>query len=149
RCCNTFGLRPHLTAMNPHIPVRSILAVPLFFGLGLSFAAAADDLKVSPDNGNNTFTAVFDAPLGERIAAVSSAGACALSYAPSAAPAPGHCSAPLPTVMVKNKKTKTEHFQAGATKKKIKPQACAFEAKFSDVKLSEPLVPEKSVRFTA
>jgi len=149
RRCNAFDLRPHEAAMNPHTPFRSILAVVLSFGLGLSLAAAADDLKVSPDNGNNTFTAIFDAPLGERITAVSSAVACDISYDASAATASGRCSVPLSTVMVDNEETKTEHFQAWATNKKVKPQACALEAKFSDVKLSESLVPEKSVRFTA
>jgi hypothetical protein len=124
---NAFDLRPHEAAMNPHTFFRSILAVVLSFGLGLSLAAAADDLKVSPDNGNNTFTAIFDAPLGERITAVSSAVACDISYDASAATASGRCSVPLSTVMVDNEETKTEHFQAWATNKKVKPQACALD----------------------
>jgi len=50
--------------------------------------------------------------------------------------------------MVDNEKTKTEHFRDWATNKKLKPGACSFEATFTDVKLSEPLVPEKTVRFS-
>jgi len=114
-----------------------------------SVQARAEDLKVNPDNGNNTFTAIFDAPLGERITAVSSSVSCDIAYDEKSATASGRCSVPLTTVMVDNEKTKTEHFRDWATNKKSKPQACTFEAKFADIKLSEPLAPEKSAKFSA
>jgi hypothetical protein len=116
--------------------------------LVVTIPALAEDLKVNPDNGNNTFTAIFDAPLGERITAVSSSVACDISYDPTAATASGHCSVPLTTVTVDSQPTKTEHFREWVTNKKVKPQACAFETKFTNIKLSEPLVPEKSVKFS-
>ncbi len=51
----------------------------VFAALVIAFAlrAQAEDFEVNPDAGNNTFSAVFDAKLGERINAVSSAVACA------------------------------------------------------------------------
>jgi hypothetical protein len=131
------------------ISIGSIPVVLFFAILALSGAARGDDLKVNPDHGNNTFTAVFDAPLGERITAVSSSVACDISYDDRAGTASGRCSVPLTTIMVDNEKTKTDHFRDWATNKKSKPQACTFEAKFTDVKLSEPLAPEKAVKFSA
>jgi hypothetical protein len=124
-------------------------AALLLSGLALSIPARGESLAVNPDNGNNTFSAVFDAPLGERITAVSSAVSCDIAYDETAGTASGRCSVPLTTVMVDNEKTKTEHFRDWVTNKKLKPHACSFEVAFTDVKLSEPLVPEKSVRFSA
>src|SRR5262249_33817323 len=143
---------PHSRAMNPtlqHFVVRIVTVALLLSGLALSIPARGEGLKVNPDNGNNTFSAVFDAPLGERITAVSSAVACDIAYDAAAGTASGRCSVRLTTVMVDNEKTKTEHFRDWATNKKVKPQACSFETTFTDVKLSEPLVPEKGVRFFA
>jgi len=66
-------------------------------------------LHVDPDAGNNKFSATFDAPLGERIEAVSSAVNCDLSYDDKAGTASGNCSVPLTSIMVDNEPTKTEH----------------------------------------
>ena len=48
------------------------------FVLGAPTAQASARFAVDPEAGNNTFTAVFDAAIGERITAVSSAVACTL-----------------------------------------------------------------------
>jgi hypothetical protein len=92
--------------MNPIVS-----AALLLFGLALSIPARGESLKVNPDNGNNTFSAVFDAPLGERITAVS----WDIAYDEAAGTASGRCSVPLITLMVDNEKTKTEHFRDWVT----------------------------------
>ena len=47
----------------------------VFILLGSSATLADTKFAVDPEAGNNTFTAVFDAAVGERITAVSSAAA--------------------------------------------------------------------------
>ena len=90
-------------------------------------------LHVDPDAGNNKFNATFDAPLGERINAVSSAVGCDLTY--DAGLASGTCSAPLTSIEVDSEPTKTEHFQQWATNKKSDPKDCRIEAKFAGLKV--------------
>ncbi|HKD41804.1 MAG TPA: hypothetical protein VKB87_16090, partial [Myxococcaceae bacterium] len=65
---------------HPKVIARIASAVLVLSSLALSVQARAEDLKVNPDNGNNTFTAIFDAPLGERITAVSSSVSCDIAY---------------------------------------------------------------------
>jgi hypothetical protein len=124
-------------------------AVPLA-ALAIAFAtpAVAEQLRVDPDAGNNTFNAVFDAKLGERITAQSSAVACDLRYDEKTGLASGSCSVPLTSIKVDNEDTKTEHFQQWVTNKKSDPAACRFETTFEDVKIGA-LAPEAPAPFTA
>ena len=102
-------------------------------------AGAGEVLYVDPEAGNSNFSAVFDAPLGERINAVSSRVTCALTYEPNSGAVSGSCSVPLTSIVVDNQPLKTEHFQQWATHRKSDPKACAFEAKLSGLKLDPPL----------
>ncbi|ABS25764.1 hypothetical protein [Anaeromyxobacter sp. Fw109-5] len=117
------------------------------FSLALASAALAEDLRVDPDTGNNTFTAVFDAKLGERITAQSAAVACDLRYEEKTGLASGRCSVPLTSIKVDNEDTKTEHFQQWVTNKKTDPGECRFVASFDRVKIGA-LAPERPVSFT-
>jgi len=114
-----------------------------------STVAFADDYRVDPAVGNSTFTAIFDASLGERITANSAQVACDLQLDETTNTASGVCSVPLTSIRVDNEDTKTEHFGQWATNKKTEPKSCRFEAKFSGVKMSHALVPEKPTPFAA
>jgi hypothetical protein len=120
----------------------------LLAALAFAAPAAAEDFKTNPDAGNNVFTAVFDAALGERITAQSSQVACDLAYDEKAGTASGACSVPLTSIKVDNEDTKTGHFQQWVTNKKSDPKECRFEAKFAGVKVGK-LAPEQPATFTA
>lgn len=111
-------------------------------------APRAEELAVSPDAGNNAFSAVFDARLGERITAVSSAVGCALRLDEAARTAAGRCAVPLPSIRVDNDDTKSEHFREWATNRRGDPAACAIEARFEGVRLP-PLAAGTPVPFEA
>ncbi len=111
-------------------------------------AALAEDFTVNPDAGNNSFAAVFDAALGERINAVSSAVGCDLAYDEKAGVASGRCSVPLSSIRVDNDDTKSDHFRQWATNKKSDPAACKLEAVLGGVKVG-PLAPETPAPFAA
>jgi len=128
--------------MTRRIPIIAAVVVA-------SALAGAEELQVDPGVGNSTFTAVFDAALGERITANSSAVACDVTFDDKTNTASGTCSVPLKSVRVDNDDTKTEHFQQWTTNKKMDAKDCHFEAKFSAVRLGEPLQAEKPVPFTA
>jgi hypothetical protein len=98
-------------------------------------AALAGDFEVNPDAGNNSFSAVFDAKLGERINAVSSAVGCQVTYDEKAGLASGKCSVPIESIRVDNDDTKSDHFRQWATNKKSDPAQCRIEAVFSGVKV--------------
>src|SRR5512138_2254852 len=115
--------------------------------LAIASPALAEELRVDPDAGNNVFNAVFDAKLGERITAQSSAVACDLRYDERMGLASGRCSVPLTSIKVDNEDTKTEHFQQWVTNKKSDPAACRFEAVFENVKVGA-LAPEQPTPFT-
>lgn len=115
--------------------------------LALVAATAPQKLAVNAEAGNNTFSAVFDAKVGERINAVSSAVGCALTYDEGTTSAAGTCSVPLKSIMVDNEPTKTEHFQQWSTNKKGTVDECRFEAKLGALKLQAPLS-EKPVKFS-
>jgi hypothetical protein len=100
-------------------------------------------LHVDPDAGNNKFDATFDAPLGERINATSSAVACEVTYDEKAGAASGACSVPLTSITVDSEPTKTEHFQQWATNKKTEPKECRIEAKFDGIKVEPAALSEK------
>jgi hypothetical protein len=109
--------------------------------------ALAAGYQVNPDAGNNTFTAVFDAALGERITAQSSSIGCNLDYDAASGVARGTCTVPLTSIVVDNEPTKTDHFQQWTTNKKSDPKTCAIEARFEGVKVG-PLVAETPAPFT-
>src|SRR5690242_10877794 len=98
---------------------------------------AAASLKVDANAGNSKFDATFDAPLGEKIMATSSAVACDLTL--DEGTAAGACSVPLTSVTVDSEPTKTEHFQQWATNKKVDAKKCALEARFDGLKLEGPI----------
>src|SRR5215831_11927048 len=88
--------------------------------------AGETTFSVDPDGGNNTFNAVFDAALGERITAVSSAVGCTVVADEEKLEGHAKCSVPLTSVKVDSDDTKTDHFQQWATNKKIDPKKCTF-----------------------
>jgi hypothetical protein len=98
---------------------------------------AAASLKVDSNAGNSKFDATFDAPLGEKIMATSSAVGCDLTL--DNLSASGACSVPLTSITVDSEPTKTEHFQQWATNKKVDPKKCALEARFDGLKLDGPV----------
>ena len=115
----------------------------------LASRAASEPLHVDPDSGNSNFSAVFDAPLGERINAVSSRVLCDLTYDSNNATASGTCFVPLVSIVVDNQPTKTEHFQQWATHKKSDPKSCVLETKLSGLKLDPPLRADAVSKFAA
>jgi hypothetical protein len=123
-------------------------AVALLAAVVPAAALAGERLRVDPDAGNNTFSAVFDAKLGERITATSAAVACDTVLDVEAGTVSGTCSVPLTSIVVDNEPTKTEHFRQWATNKKSAPEACRLEARFEGVKLGK-LAPEVPAPFTA
>jgi hypothetical protein len=114
----------------------------------LAAPASAADLVVDANAGNNSLSAVFDAALGERITAVSSAVGCEIRYDEKAGTASGRCGVPLETIRVDNDDTKSDHFRQWATNKKSEPRDCRLEAVFAGVQVG-PLLPEKPVPFAA
>lgn len=110
-------------------------------------AALAEDFRVDPDVGNSTFSAVFDAKLGERISATSSAVECDASYDERAGTISGACSVPLTRISVDNEDTKTEHFQQWATNKTLEAKDCRLEATFSGIRIGR-LVAHTPMKFS-
>jgi len=123
---------------------RTVVAIALLLAPVLSLA---EELTVNPEAGNNNFSAVFDAALGERINAVSSAVGCAVSYDEKTGFASGRCSVPLESIRVDNDDTKSDHFRQWATNKKSDPKDCEIVAVFDHVKVG-PLAPETPAPFT-
>ncbi|MEW6777570.1 MAG: hypothetical protein AB1405_14830, partial [Bdellovibrionota bacterium] len=105
-------------------------------------ASLAEPFRVDPTVGNSTMGAVFDAPLGERINAVSSSIDCALDVDTVKGTASGKCSIPLISIIVDNQPTKTSHFQQWATNKKVEPEKCTFDLSFKDIKVMDPVKPQ-------
>ncbi|MBK9518333.1 MAG: hypothetical protein IPO09_13495 [Anaeromyxobacter sp.] len=126
--------------MNPAALLSLLVTLPA--------AAAAADYAVNPDAGNSGFSAVFDAALGERITAVSSAVGCQVTFDERTGTASGRCSVPLESIRVDNDDTKSDHFRQWATNKKSEPRDCRLEAVFTGVQLGA-LAPERAVPFTA
>ena len=104
---------------------------------------------VDPEAGNNTFSAVFDASLGERIMAVTSGIGCTVTVDEEKLEGQAKCSVPLKSVRVDNDDTKTDHFQQWATNKKSDPEKCTFDLDVPGVKLPAALEDKKPVTFTA
>jgi hypothetical protein len=127
-------------------PIPALAALVL--ALAAALPARAETLRVDPAAGNSTFSAVFDAKLGERITAQSSAVACDVTLDEASGLASGACSVPLASITVDNEPTKSEHFRDWATNKKSDPAACRLEARFEGVRLGK-LAPETPVPFEA
>jgi hypothetical protein len=100
-------------------------------------AALAERFEVNPDAGNSSFSAVFDAKLGERITAVSSTVGCQVAYDDHTGLASGTCSVPVESIRVDNDDTKSDHFRQWATNKKSDPAQCRIEAVFANVKIGK------------
>jgi len=105
--------------------------------------------KVDPEAGNNTFSAAFDAALGERIMAVTSGIDCTVTVDEGKLDDSAKCLVPLKAIKVDNDDTKTEHFQLWATNKKSEPEKCTFDLDVPGVKLPSALAEKKPVSFTA
>lgn len=87
-------------------------------------AEVGTTFAVDPDAGHNAFTAVFEAAIGERITAVSSAVGCTMVVDETAHTGRASCSVPLAAIRVDNDDTKTEHFRQWATNNKSDPKKC-------------------------
>ncbi len=124
-------------------PLLAVLRSTLVLAL-----AGAEELEVSADAGNNAFSAVFDAKLGERITAVSSAVGCTLRYDEATGLASGACAVPLSSIRVDNDDVKSDHFRQWATNKKGDPAACRLEARLTGVRIG-PLAPGAPAAFEA
>lgn len=129
----------HLIAVT--LAITMTLSAPLVW-------AAETTFTVKPEVGNNTFTAVFDAVIGERITAVSSAVGCTLTLDEEKLESRASCSVPLSSIIVDGDETKTGHFQQWATNKKMEPGQCTFEVEVPQVKMSSPLEPKSPIAFT-
>src|SRR5438034_11835586 len=112
---------------------------------GSSATLADTKFAVDPEAGNNTFTAVFDAAVGERITAVSSAVACTLAVDEAKLEGKASCSVPLTSIRVDNDDVKSEHFRQWATNKTVDPRKCVFTLELPAVKLAQPVEPMKPV----
>jgi len=104
--------------------------------------------QVDPEAGNNTFNAVFDAALGERITTVSSAVGCTITVDEGKLEGHAKCSVPLTSIKVDSDDTKTDHFQQWATNKKSDPKKCTFDLDLPHVQLPSPLAEKQPVTFT-
>jgi hypothetical protein len=131
--------------MNESSPCFAALAAVLLLAPA---ASRGEELEVNPGAGNNSFSAVFDAKLGERINAVSSAVGCQLRYDEKAGLASGKCSVPIESIRVDNDDTKSDHFRQWATNKKSDPARCRIEAEFTGVKVG-PLAAGSPAPFSA
>src|SRR2546427_6048569 len=121
--------------MRPRAAALS-LAVPL---VGPLATLADTKFAVDPEAGNNTFTAVFDAAIGERITAVSSAVACTLTIEEAKLEGKASCSVPLTAIRVDNDDVKSEHFRQWATNKTVDPKKCVFALEVPAVELAGPV----------
>ena len=80
-------------------------AAPLAVQLVIPAAATAENFTVNPQAGNSGFSAIFDAALGERINADSSAVGCDVSFDEKTGLASGRCAVPLTSITVDNDST--------------------------------------------
>ncbi len=127
---------------------RAVASLAALLALSAPALARAEAFTVNPEAGNSGFSAVFDAALGERINAVSSAVGCDVTYDEKTGLAAGRCAVPLLSIKVDADETKSDHFHQWATNKKSEPSACRLEAVFSGVKLGA-LAAEQPMPFSA
>ena len=112
-------------------------------------ASPAETLRVDAKAGNNTLNGVFDAPLGERITATSSAVGCDIQLSPEGRNLSGRCSVPLATITVDADPTKSDHFRQWATNRKSDPARCMLSTELAAVAVFLPKVPGESTEFQA
>jgi len=112
-------------------------------------ASPVQTLRVEGEAGNNTLNGVFDAPLGERIVAVSAAVGCDIQVDPEARNLSGRCSVPLNSITVDADPTKTEHFRQWATNRKVDAARCMLTAQLERIAVSLPEAPGASTDFQA
>ena len=115
----------------------------------LLLSAPAQTLRVDGSAGNNTLNGVFDAPLGERITATSSAVGCDLQADPGGRRLSGRCSVPLSTITVDADPTKSDHFRQWATNRTSDPARCLLATELSGVAISLPRAVGESTEFQA
>ena len=115
----------------------------------LLLASPAQTLRVEAEAGNNTLNGVFDAPLGERITATSSAVGCDLQVDPGGRRLSGRCSVPLSTITVDADPTKSDHFRQWATNRTSDPARCVLATELSGVAISLPRAVGESTEFQA
>jgi hypothetical protein len=128
--------------------IGRVTLLVLAFVPGAFFTARAETrFAVDPEAGNNTFSAVFDAAIGERITAVSSAVGCTLSVDEAKLQGKASCSVPLTSIRVDNDDTKSDHFRQWATNKKVDPSRCLFKLEVPGLKLDTAVEPMKPVPF--
>jgi hypothetical protein len=128
---------------------RMSLLLPLGLALAGAIAAPAGAetrFTVDPEAGNNTFSAVFDAAIGERITAVSSKVGCTFIVDEEKLQGHASCSVPLASIRVDNDDIKSDHFRQWATNKKTDPKKCLFKLDLPSLTLSA-VAPMKPVPF--
>lgn len=135
--------------MRHRLFASGLSAATLFIVSSQPVWAETATFTVDPEAGSNTFSAVFDASLGERIMAVTSGIGCTVTVDEKTLQGHAKCSVPLKEVKVDNDDTKTDHFQQWATNKKTAPEKCTFELEAPSVKLSSALEEKQPVTFTA
>ncbi|TMA75463.1 MAG: hypothetical protein E6J77_23500 [Deltaproteobacteria bacterium] len=116
---------------------------------GSTQALGETRFAVDPEAGNNTFSAVFDAAIGERITAVSSGVGCTLRVDEAQLSGQASCAVPLSSIRVDNDDTKSDHFRQWATNKKVDPRKCTFKLEVPHLKLEGPVEAMKPVPFEA
>jgi polyisoprenoid-binding protein YceI len=130
--------------------MRTLVAL---FSLAVALAsaipsnAAVTVAKVDPEAGSNTMDAVFDAAIGERIMAVSSAIGCTVTVDEEKKTGHAVCTVPLASIKVDNDETKTEHFQQWVTNKKVDAKQCEFKLDLPNVKVDSTIEPMKPAAF--
>jgi hypothetical protein len=131
----------HRIAMSPRLALAlALLAAP-------PAALAETRFGVDPEAGNNTFSAVFDAAVGERITAVSSAVGCTFTVDEKRLEGRASCTVPLASIRVDNDDVKSDHFRQWATNKQVDPSQCAFRLEVPRIALAGPVEPMKPVDF--
>lgn len=115
----------------------------------LALSASVQPFHVDGKAGNNTLSGVFDAPLGERITATSSAVECDIQVDGEARNLSGRCSVPLKSITVDADPTKTEHFRQWATNRKSDAARCTLTTELVAIPVSLPDSPGASTEFQA
>ncbi|HXG20459.1 MAG TPA: hypothetical protein VNN62_15465 [Methylomirabilota bacterium] len=133
--------------MNKRVIGKTVAAALATIALSQPVWAEETKLSVDADAGNNTFNAVFDAALGERITAVSSAIGCTIVADEGKLTGHARCSVPLTSIKVDSDDIKTEHFQQWATNKKSDPKKCTFALDVPSVTLPSALQEKQPVSF--
>lgn len=134
--------------MKPRMVRKTFMAAVVAALLTQPAWAGETTLTVDADAGNNTLNAVFDAALGERITAVSSAVGCTIKADEEKLEGSAKCSVPLTSIKVDSDDTKTDHFRQWATNKKSDPKKCTFDLDIPKVTLPSAFQEKQPVAFS-